>query len=374
MDFIDEVRTRSGRFEQRLEHLDTEEATKTGLVMPFVQMLGYNVFDPAEVVPEFTADFGAKRGEKVDYAIVQHGQPIILIEAKKYGTLLRVEQESQLFRYFTATATRFGILTDGVIYRFFADLDKPNTMDSKPFFEFNMLSFTDGQVEQLKEFHKDNFSVTETIEVAREFKYTNEIKQALSEEMKEPSEPFVRFMLQRIEYPGSKSKQRIEQFVPLVRSAFSNLLKGMMDTGFKIARERSNEQLGPVAAEPGKHEPPAETNVPPELPVIVYSKTRAGVNATGRQEKDRFVLLADSRVMKQTHDSLSPTLLAVREAKLRDGLLVPDGPDHYRLVRDLDFNTSSAAASFCNGWSQTGPRTWKNAEGQTLKDLMGADG
>ena len=373
MDFIDEVRTLSGRFAQRLEHLDTEEATKTGLVMPFIQMLGYNVFDPAEVTPEFTADFGAKRGEKVDYAIVQHSQPIILIEAKKYGTLLRVEQESQLFRYFSVTETRFGILTDGVMYRFFADLDEANKMDSKPFFEFNMLSFTDGQVEQLKRFHKDNFSVTGTIEVAREFKYTNEIKQALSEEMKGPSEQFVRFMLQRIEYPGSKSRQRIEQFAPLVQSAFSNLLKDMMDTGFKIARERSNEQIGP-GAQPGKHELPGQDKVPSELPVVVYLKTRAGVSATGRQEKDRFVLLADSRAMKRTLDSLPPTLLALREAKLRDGLLVPDGPDHYLLTQDLEFRTSSAAACFCQGQSQSGPRAWRDAKGHTLKDLMGADG
>ena len=191
MDFIDDVRTRSRRFQARIEHLDTEEATKTALIMPFIQMLGYSIFDPTEVVPEFTADFGSKRGEKVDYALMQNGDPVVLIEAKKHGSNLRVEQESQLFRYFSATTARFGILTDGIAYRFYSDLDEPREMDKRPFFEFNMLDFTDVQVEQLKQFHKDSFDPTETVEAARELKYTNEIIRTLSEEMKNPTDDFV---------------------------------------------------------------------------------------------------------------------------------------------------------------------------------------
>ncbi len=92
MDFVDEVRTRSGRFAERVKHWEsetpTEEATKTSLILPFIQMLGYDIFDPAEVVPEFTADIGIKRGEKVDYAIMQRGKPAILIECKRYGSNL----------------------------------------------------------------------------------------------------------------------------------------------------------------------------------------------------------------------------------------------------------------------------------------------
>ena len=86
MDFIDDVRTRSRKFASRVDHLNTEEATKTSLVMPFIQMLGYNIFDPTEVVPEFTADFGSKKGEKADYALVLDAKPVVLIEAKKHGT------------------------------------------------------------------------------------------------------------------------------------------------------------------------------------------------------------------------------------------------------------------------------------------------
>ena len=117
MDFVDEVRTRSGRFAERVKHWEseppTEEATKTSLVLPFIQMLGYDIFDPTEVVPEFTADIGIKRGEKVDYAIMQRGKPAILIECKKYGSNLAEDAVSQLVRYFGVTNAHFGILTDG---------------------------------------------------------------------------------------------------------------------------------------------------------------------------------------------------------------------------------------------------------------------
>ena len=195
MDFIDDVRTRSDRFAKRIEHLETEEATKSALVLPFIQMLGYEIFDPTEVVPEFTADVGTKKGEKVDYALIQDGKPAILIECKKYGSNLDEAEMSQLLRYFTVTAARFGILTDGIVYRFFSDLDQPNVMDTKPFFEFNILDFTDIQVTELKRFTKSAFAVREIVDAARELKYTTEIKRILAEELAAPSKEFVRFFL-----------------------------------------------------------------------------------------------------------------------------------------------------------------------------------
>ena len=238
VDFIDEVRTRSARFAKRIEHLDTEEATKTALVMPFIQMLGYSIFDPTEVVPEFTADFGSRKGEKVDYALMQYGQPIILIEAKKYGAALKVEQESQLFRYFSATNTRFGVLTDGFSYRFYSDLDAPKQMDNKPFFEFNMLDFTDIEVEQLMQFHKDSFNVDKTVEAARDLKYTNEVKRVLAVEMRDPCFDFVRFVLTRIDYPGSKTRKVVDQFTPLVQRAFTQFVNDRIDARLKSALAR----------------------------------------------------------------------------------------------------------------------------------------
>ena len=202
MDFVDEVRTRSGRFAGRVKYWEskppTEEATKTSLVLPFIQMLGYDIFDPTEVVPEFTADIGIKRGEKVDYAITQRGKPAILIECKKYGSNLAEDAVSQLVRYFGVTNAHFGILTDGISYRFFSDLDQPNVMDPKPFFEFNLLSCSDKAVEELKRFTKEEFNVDETLEAAAVLKYIEGMKQALVRQLSTPDEEFSRWLTKQV--------------------------------------------------------------------------------------------------------------------------------------------------------------------------------
>jgi len=88
MDFIDEIKTLAARMPETLKFIQTEEATKTALIMPFVRALGYNTEDPREVVPEFIADAGDKKGEKVDYAIMKDGQPVIIIECKSAETKL----------------------------------------------------------------------------------------------------------------------------------------------------------------------------------------------------------------------------------------------------------------------------------------------
>lgn len=366
MDFLDEVRTHSSRFAHRLKHLETEEATKTALVMPFIQMLGYNIFDPTEVVPEFTADFGIKKGAKVDYAIVQHGQPSILIEAKKCGAPLHVEQESQLFSYFTATKARFGILTDGIVYRFFADIDELRVMDSKPFFELDMLNVTDDQVGQLKKFHKEEFDPQETIEVARELKYTNEIKRILSEEMKAPCDDFVKFVLGRIGV--SKNKRFVTQFGPLVQSAFTQYVEGPIDARLNPSLEGGRDQ----SEQESKPQQPSVTPPPlASLPLNVYLNTMTGGRAEGRQEDMGFVVLAGARVLKRAASSLPPSLADLREAMAKDGRLAGDGSDFWRLTQEHKFRSPSGAASFLLGFAVNGRGTWKDSEGRPLRALLG---
>ena len=223
MDFIDEVRTRSSNFAKRIDHLDTEEATKQALVLPFVQMLGYAIYDPTEVVPEFTADVGMKKGEKVDYAILQNGRPVLLIECKTYGTTLNEKIVSQLLRYFLTTEARFGILTDGIVYRFFSDLDTDNKMDLEPFFEFNMLDFTEAQVEELKRFTKADFDVDENVIAATALKYTTEIKRMFAQELHSPSKEFIQFILKRV-YKGKATQKTLERFNSLGQQAFAQFI------------------------------------------------------------------------------------------------------------------------------------------------------
>ncbi len=126
MDFIDHIHSLATKVQRQRGHIQTEEATKNAFVLPFIGALGYDVFDPTEVVPEFTADVGIKKGEKVDYAILQEGKPILLFECKQCGVDLDASHASQLYRYFSVTEARIAVLTNGLMYRFYTDLENPN--------------------------------------------------------------------------------------------------------------------------------------------------------------------------------------------------------------------------------------------------------
>ncbi len=153
MDFLDALKQFSARVGMLKDGIETEEATKMSLIVPFFQLLGYDVFNPTEFCPEYTADVGIKKGEKVDYAIILDKSPAILIECKWSGQCLD-KHSSQLFRYFGTTKAKFGILTNGITYQFFTDLDEPNKMDLTPFLEFNILEFTENVANEEKNFTK----------------------------------------------------------------------------------------------------------------------------------------------------------------------------------------------------------------------------
>jgi hypothetical protein len=232
MDFIDELRVLSARIATTKDIVQTEEATKNAMVMPFIQLLGYNVFDPLEVTPELIADIGTKKGEKVDYAVLRDGKPIILFECKKCGAELEINHCGQLFRYFHVTAARFGVLTNGIRYRFFTDLEQPNKMDETPFFEFNLLAFKERDVEELKKFAKTSFDLDTILATANELKYTRAIQNRLTELAARPSEEFVRLV--SAELLGNR------RFTPALRDQFTLITKRAFE---QVIGERINERL-----------------------------------------------------------------------------------------------------------------------------------
>ena len=202
--------------------------------MPFISALGYDVFNPFEVIPEFTADTGTKKGEKVDYAIKKDDEIIMLIECKSSGTDLHKNHKSQLFRYFSVTNARFAILTNGINYEFYSDIDKPNKMDSEPFFEFNILEFEDFQLEEMKKFTKSAFSLEDILNTASTLKYTGQIKQILEKELNDPSPEFVLYFTDKI-YDGRKTQRVIEQFTKIVRNARKQFVEERITERFKEA-------------------------------------------------------------------------------------------------------------------------------------------
>jgi predicted type IV restriction endonuclease len=237
MDFIDQIRALATRIESTKNLIQTEEATKNAMIMPFIHALGYNVFDPLEVTPELVADIGTKKGEKVDYAILKDGKPIMLFECKKCGGDLSINHASQLFRYFHVTEAKFGVLTNGLIYRFFTDLESPNKMDEKPFLEFNILDFKDQDVEELKKFAKSAFDVEKILTTANELKYTRSIQNLLAEWIANPSEDLIRLVVTSADLLGGKrfTPAIKEQFAPITKRAFQQLIGDRINDRLKVA-------------------------------------------------------------------------------------------------------------------------------------------
>lgn len=232
MDLIDQLRVLASRIASTKAMIQTEEATKNAMVMPFIQALGYNVFDPLEVTPELVADVGTKKGEKVDYAILRDGKPIMLFECKKSGADLNINHAAQLFRYFHVTEARFGVLTNGLVYRFFTDLEQPNKMDEKPFLEFSIVDFKERDVEELKKFAKSAFDIETILTTANDLKYTRAIQTKFAELVTNPTEDFVRLLSSEI--LGTK------RFTPGVRDQFTAFTKLAFE---QYIGERINERL-----------------------------------------------------------------------------------------------------------------------------------
>ena len=209
------------------------------LVVPFFSLLGYDVFNPSEFCPEYTADVGIKKGEKVDYAIFINGEPEILIECKWCGAELD-KHGSQLFRYFGTTSAKFGILTNGIIYRFFTDLDEANKMDLTPFLEINMLDIKEAQINELKKFCKEVFDKDSIFSTASELKYSNLIKELLKTELDTPSDEFVRFILSDI-YEGQKNQKVVDKFKPVIKKSFNGFVNDIVNQKISSALNSSDD-------------------------------------------------------------------------------------------------------------------------------------
>jgi hypothetical protein len=235
MDFVDQLQLLATRINSTKDLIQTEEATKNAMVMPFIQILGYNPFDPLEVTPELVADIGTKKGEKVDYAILKDGKPILIFECKKSGVDLNNCHASQLFRYFHVTEARFGVLTNGLLYKFFTDLEFPNKMDEKPFFEFNILDFKERDLDELKKFAKLTFDVDTILNTANDLKYTRAIKQKLSEWIVNPSEEFVKILSTELLVNKRFTPPIKDQFTIITKRAFEQLISEKINERLKGA-------------------------------------------------------------------------------------------------------------------------------------------
>lgn len=312
MDFIEQLQSLALKTEKLCSLLQTEEATKNALVMPFISILGYDIFDPTEVIPEFVADVGIKKGEKVDYAIVKDGKIIILFECKHCGGDLSIKHASQLFRYFAVTDARIAVLTNGLVYRFFTDLEAPNKMDEKPFLEIDMTDLTDVAINELKKLRKESFDIDEIMASAGELKYTRQIKRLINEQIEKPSDEFVKFFAAKV-FDGILTPARRDYFSDLTRRSFKQLIN-----------ERINERLKAVMS--GN----ADLTESEEAPEI---ESRENLVETTAEELEGFYI-----IKSLLRDMVDPNRITHRDTKSYMGILLDD--NNRKPLARLHFNRS----------------------------------
>lgn len=314
MEFAERLTALAAKVRQQRSQIETEEATKNAFVMPFIStILGYDVFNPLEVVPEFTADVGVKKGEKIDYAIMHRGTVQILIECKKSKEPLKIEHASQLFRYFAVTNARIAILTNGEVYQFFTDLDAPNRMDAKPFLVLDMNDIDETLIPELMKLTKDIFDLDSIISAAGELKYIGQIKRTLAQQFKEPDAEWIKFFTMRV-YDGGAYTQKVrEQFTGLVTKATKQFLNEQVNERLKTALGAPNFPMASdaviatsVTSEPVVEEDLAETGVETTLEelegfqiirAIVCSEVKPA-RVSQRDSKSYFAVLLDDNNRK----------------------------------------------------------------------------
>lgn len=224
MDLTDSLRQHVTRVSQQLAYVRNEDQTKTSLILPFIRLLGYDVFDASEVLPEYSADFGTKRGEKIDYVIKRQGKPALLVEAKSARIDLDSGHASQLFRYYSTMDTRIGILTNGRTYQLFADLNKANVMDSKPFIVIDMLDFDERLTGVIEGLTKDGFKPEIVLKRARELNIRREIRARLQREINRPSADLVKHFAQGL-YDGGFNNEVKAEFTKIVKQEWQDLAR-----------------------------------------------------------------------------------------------------------------------------------------------------
>ncbi|MGL5388628.1 MAG: type I restriction endonuclease [Enterobacterales bacterium] len=320
MELLDELQSLSAKIKQQAAVIQTEEATKSAFVMPFInKVLGYDVFDPTEVTPEFICDVGTKKGEKIDYAILKNNEIQILVECKKIGEPLNVNHASQLFRYFHVTNARISILTNGQVYKFFTDIDAPNKMDEKPFLELDLLDIDENVVPEIAKLTKSKFDVDSIVNAAGELKYVSQIKKIISTQFNNPEEDFIKFFASRV-YDGILTQKVRELFTTLTKKASSQWLNDQVNERLKSAISGASQTL---AIEP------KEDIVEQTLAPVVDDD---GIVTTEIEIEGYHIVKSIIRTV------VEPSRITYRDTKSYFGILLDD--NNRRPICRLHFNRS----------------------------------
>jgi hypothetical protein len=238
---LKELKALSERVKEFKDVVQGEQHTKNVLIEPMLKLLGFDIANPFDIITEYTCDFGVKKGEKVDYALMQDKELVMLVEAKDCKFKLDKRNISQLFRYYSVSQARLALLTNGVDYLFFMDTVQQNTMDMEPFFSFNVLDFSEKDFEMLSMFKKDVVSVDELRLKALSTIFSESITEYFIQQAIAPSSDFVSFVTRNLGLSGVNTLDATK----LLGRELTRLLKNKIDVSPVKAVSASNEEVEP---------------------------------------------------------------------------------------------------------------------------------
>ena len=304
------------------EKLLTEEAAKTTLVLPFLRALGYDIFNPDEVIPEYTSDVGTKKGEKVDYGICVGGEIKMLVECKAANSDLSIKHASQLYRYFAATDARIALLTNGIVYRFFTDAEKANMMDDRPFFTFDLDDYRKSDLKSLSAFERSDFDLDRIISHAGTLRLQSEVQTELRREFAEPSDELVRMIAGRL-HDGRLTEAVRERFRNAIAQSISILIRDGVNKRLESAINRSE----------------GDDSAPPAEPVSDIETTQ--------DEIDGFNI-----IRAICSEKVAPGRIVMRDAKSYCAVLLDD--NNRKSIARMHFNSPTARyVGMFNGKDET---------------------
>lgn len=336
-DFKTKLERQATRVKLHSSNIATEEATKNALIMPLIDMLGYDVFDPLEVVPEHTADILDKKGEKVDYAIFDAGQVSIIIECKSCKFGLNRHNIHQLYRYFPTVSAKIAILTNGITWMFFSDIQRRNIMDTAPFFVFDLKEYTNRDVAIMQSFRKENFDATEILGRANSYMHRKQVHDFLRTLITDPPTKFVQYITASL-YRGRRTKKVVDEFKGLIVDEFSAICNELGGSSMSVD---------------------VKVREPHKSDLHINSKS---VDATGRDINGRFVVQVGSLFRRSESSSLPKGPKKLRAQLITEGALIYlDDKAVLQLTKDYAFKSPSYAAAVVLGRAANA-REWKESK------------
>ncbi|UXD71390.1 type I restriction endonuclease [Sphingobacterium faecium] len=320
------------------EQIGTEEATKNAFVMPFIQILGYDIFNPTEVIPEFICDIGTKKGEKVDYVIKRDGEPILIIECKHWRGNADAHN-SQLHRYYHVSKARFGVLTNGHIYNFYADLEKPNIMDEKPFFTLDLSNLKDSNIKILEKFTKNGYHLEGILDSAEALKYIKAIRKEFEKELIEPSDELVKMLVSKF-FEKPLTATRMVAFKEYTKKALATSINESINSRLKNALHINDS----ISQKPAVPVEPIDENIGSEEgPKVI----------TTNEE------LEGSQIVKAIlREHIPSSRIAFRDTQSYFGILLDD--NNRKPLARLHFNSSNKYLEVFNQGKDKGEKKLLN--------------